>query len=344
MTDLSLFQLTSAPARPFIQEGRGQKRLSVDFSIQSQDSNEWTLRRVELAVYDVNDQLILKRRLDDQAASPSIETMPGRTLPAQGTLYFFNPYPLFDPQLDLHRLQYTFRLTAATEQSIALTAAVWPQSYRQQVKLTLPLQGRIWVDDGNDYYSHHRRLPLNHPVIQDIGLKTNTQRYAWDFMLVDEKGSVYQPDDSELEHYLVFDAPIYAPAEGVIVASRHEVKDNEPWVPGQSMAEIISDPILMMGNYLLIDHGANEYSLLGHCREGSLLVKPGERVKGGQLIARVGNSGWSAYPHLHYQLTDSPEFLTGEGLPARFAAFQLLVGAHTVSIEDGYPDTGEILL
>jgi hypothetical protein len=344
MTDLSRFQLEIAPSAPFIQQGRDAQRLSVDFSIHSRDEREWTLRRIDLSVYDQDDQLLLRRRLDDQAASPSIETLPERVLPPNGSLDLFNPFVSFESQLALQRLHYAFRLTAAPDQSIQLSADVFPKPYRQQARLSLPLKGRIWVDDGNDFYSHHRRLLLNHPLLRELGMQTNMQRYAWDFMLVDEKGSLYYPDDSELDHFLVFGAPVYAPAAGVIVAARNELKDNEPWTPGFTMEEIACDPTLMMGNYILIDHGSGEFSMLGHCRKGSLLVSVDQQVTVGQMIGQVGNTGWSAYPHLHYQLTDGPDFLTSEGLPARFASFQLLAGGSARSMVDSYPDTGEFIL
>jgi murein DD-endopeptidase MepM/ murein hydrolase activator NlpD len=48
---------------------------------------------------------------------------------------------------------------------------------------------------------------------------------------------------------------------------------------------------------------------------GSLRVKAGDRVRRGQVIGRVGNSGDSREPHLHFELTNSPRFIVGEGLP-----------------------------
>jgi hypothetical protein len=345
MTNLSGVQLEIAPSSPFIQQGRGEQRLSVDFSFHNHnhEEQEWRLRRIDLAVYDENEQLVLNRRLDEQAASPSIETLPERILPPNGPLYLFNPFFSFSEQLVLHRLHYTFRFTAVSDQSLKLSADVFPQPYRQQVRLSLPLRGQIWVDDGNDFYSHHRRLLLNHPLLRDLGMQTNMQRYAWDFMLVDEERNAYFPDDTKLSHFPTFGAPLYAPGTGLIVTAHDDRQDNEPWTPGFTMEEVAADPTLMMGNHLIIDHGHGEFSTVGHCRQGSLLVNEGQRVTAGELIAQVGNSGWSAYPHLHYQLTDSPDFLTGEGLPACFTAFQLVTGSQASLITADYPDTGEFL-
>jgi murein DD-endopeptidase MepM/ murein hydrolase activator NlpD len=48
---------------------------------------------------------------------------------------------------------------------------------------------------------------------------------------------------------------------------------------------------------------------------GSIRVKPGERVRAGQLLGLVGNSGNSTAPHLHFHVSDRPSILEGEGLP-----------------------------
>lgn len=54
------------------------------------------------------------------------------------------------------------------------------------------------------------------------------------------------------------------------------------------------------GNYIIIDHGDGYTSLYGHCSD--LLVSTGQRVSRGQIIARVGSTGWSTGPHLHFEV------------------------------------------
>ncbi len=54
------------------------------------------------------------------------------------------------------------------------------------------------------------------------------------------------------------------------------------------------------GSYIVIDHGGGYTSLYGHCSE--LLVSEGQRVSRGQVIARVGSTGWSTGPHLHFEI------------------------------------------
>lgn len=54
------------------------------------------------------------------------------------------------------------------------------------------------------------------------------------------------------------------------------------------------------GNYIRINHGNGIESFYAHCSK--LLVKTGDIVNAGQIIARVGSTGWSTGPHLHFSL------------------------------------------
>ena len=54
------------------------------------------------------------------------------------------------------------------------------------------------------------------------------------------------------------------------------------------------------GKKVLIDHGYGFHTLYGHCSE--VLVEPGQKVKRGEVIARVGSTGLSKSPHLHYEV------------------------------------------
>src|SRR6266540_3445051 len=74
-------------------------------------------------------------------------------------------------------------------------------------------------------------------------------------------------------------APIEAPAAGVVT----EVK----WVDGY-------------GNMLTVDHGYGLVTRYAHCSK--ILVVRGQRVKRGQPIAKVGSTGLSTGPHLHYEV------------------------------------------
>ncbi len=75
----------------------------------------------------------------------------------------------------------------------------------------------------------------------------------------------------------------------------------------------------LAGNYVVIDHGLGEWGFYAHLAEGSITVRTGDTVEAGQIVGRVGNTGNSEEPHLHFQLMDGPDFLSANGLPVRFS-------------------------
>ena len=81
--------------------------------------------------------------------------------------------------------------------------------------------------------------------------------------------------------------PIYAPADGVVVfAGRYPLKQSVSW--------------WRYGNMVALRNGDRFITLFGHCDE--VQVRSGQRVKQGDVIATVGNTGWSTSPHLHYEV------------------------------------------
>ncbi len=54
------------------------------------------------------------------------------------------------------------------------------------------------------------------------------------------------------------------------------------------------------GKKIVIDHGFGYHTLYGHCSK--ILVEPGQKVKRGEVIGLVGNTGLSTCPHLHYEV------------------------------------------
>jgi murein DD-endopeptidase MepM/ murein hydrolase activator NlpD len=101
-------------------------------------------------------------------------------------------------------------------------------------------------------------------------------------------------------------------AEGRVVTVVDGIPDN---VPGRMNSEQVA------GNHVIIDHGAGEHSVLAHLRNGSVRVRPGDRVAAGRQLGKCGNSGNPSEPHLHYQLQNGPEFGVAAGLPARFTSY-----------------------
>ncbi len=60
------------------------------------------------------------------------------------------------------------------------------------------------------------------------------------------------------------------------------------------------DPGGGYGKYLIVDHGGGYTTLYAHCSE--IMVSVGDSVSRMEPIAKVGSTGWSTGPHLHYEI------------------------------------------
>lgn len=68
------------------------------------------------------------------------------------------------------------------------------------------------------------------------------------------------------------------------------------------------------GNYVMLNHGGGVYTVYMHCSQ--LLVSEGQQVNKGQTIARVGSTGYSTGPHLHFGIRSNGQYVD----PARYVS------------------------
>jgi len=175
------------------------------------------------------------------------------------------------------------------------------ENYVTKVNYILPFTGKWTVVNGGltKKLSHSWLLP--------------SQRYAYDFIILDDKGKSFSGDRRSVKSYHCYDKDIVAPADGKVVALYDKYKDT--FVDGKNA---YCDSSNIAGNYIVIKHHHSEYSAIAHLVPGSLKVKKGDMVKQGQVIAKCGNSGNSSEPHIHFQLQSGKSFFLSAGLPISF--------------------------
>ena len=67
-------------------------------------------------------------------------------------------------------------------------------------------------------------------------------------------------------------------------------------------------------NYVIIEHADGSEAWYGHIKQNGALVKLGDTILLGQKIALAGNTGWSMFPHLHFEVHQA----NGSEIPTRF--------------------------
>ena len=95
------------------------------------------------------------------------------------------------------------------------------------------------------------------------------------------------------------------------------------------------DPVL--GNHVIARMGDETYALYAHLAPGTVAVKEGQTVRAGEQIGRVGHTGNSTAPHLHFQLMDSPDLLEAKGIPCAFAEYFVERDGRLDRVERGIP-------
>ncbi len=216
-------------------------------------------------------------------------------------------------------VQLVFHLKGKRSYKSIETLDIPVSRYFQKTTLALPFKGLWKVTQGHTCRSNHR-------------LSGYAGDFAWDFAALGKNWGAYNPEYSfskDNRNVYGFGKDVLAPASGKVVKVVRDVPDNiggEAY-PRKSIAEEAKNPLWAFGNFVIIDHKNGEYSLLGHMQEKSILVKEGEEVQTGQKIAKVGNSGNTKVPHLHYQLMDGdwPIKYEVNGLPALLSNYYILM-------------------
>ncbi len=161
------------------------------------------------------------------------------------------------------------------------------------------------------------RLPFAEPVRVYWGgddVRSNyhaaypDQRWAYD-LTIDPTLS----GTPRLEEYGCYGKQVLAPADGRVQLAVDGAADA---VPGQ-----IGNASSPFGNVVSLELASGTHLVFAHLQPGSVMVRAGDQVHEGQVIARCGNSGHTSEPHLHLHHQRQPFDLQrplAEGLPLFF--------------------------
>ncbi len=168
-------------------------------------------------------------------------------------------------------------------------------------------------------------------------------RYAFDFIQVDWARTGRPFYHSNMLQYLFFGIPlnkcyswgqeVYAPCDGEIIKAEDGYKER----PRVHLASDLfvalknaytfnpekDEPQSVAGNYIIIKCSDHAYAAFAHLQMGSITVSAGQSVKKGDVLGKVGHSGNSTAPHLHFQLMDSSDLYSAKGIPCAFEQYEL---------------------
>jgi murein DD-endopeptidase MepM/ murein hydrolase activator NlpD len=182
-----------------------------------------------------------------------------------------------------------------------------------------PLRGVSYAGWGASFHTGHRwAIP---------------EEFALDIARLGGEGLSHKGDGTRFEDYYAYGADILAACDGTVVETVNDQPEDPTAMqrPDESQeayfarlqkeqtGRLAKGMTAVTGNYVLIDHGKSEYSFYAHLQPGSVRVHKGDRVKAGDVIGKLGSSGNSTEPHLHFHVCDSNDPLMSAGIPVNFS-------------------------
>ncbi|MEP7038842.1 MAG: M23 family metallopeptidase [Acidobacteriota bacterium] len=179
-----------------------------------------------------------------------------------------------------------------------------------------PLRGRWLAGNGLSNDTGHRRS------IKAIGGHAKiAQRFATDWVELGNDGRLARNGDmSQNANYYGYGAEVLAVANATVIDVKDGIPENIPQIKKRAVPITLET---IAGNYVLLDIGGGRYALYAHLQPNSLKVKIGDKVKTGQVLGSVGNSGNSDLPHLHFHIVNAASPLAAEGVPYVLKSFNM---------------------
>lgn len=185
---------------------------------------------------------------------------------------------------------------------LAVTAWLGGTTPENGINLQFPLKGRdyLFAQAGASWLTNHHS-------------NAGSQKYAQDIIQLNSWGrsaSGFNP--TALEEYVIYGQPVYSPCDGIVSV----VLDGFEDLPPGGTPSDEEDPA---GNHIYIQCKAQDaHVLLAHMKQGTIIPSAGSRIRTGEMVGQVGNSGNTTEPHLHIHARrggNLDDVIAGTGIP-----------------------------
>jgi murein DD-endopeptidase len=312
------------PKPPTVATGGGESFLAYELHVTNFAPQTMILTKVEVAT-GAGDRRKVLHAVTDSGLARSL-TRPGQNVPpaerasipggARAVVWLWVPVDRTAPPGSVQHRVFVEQGTGDSAQTRQLDGPEVAVA-REAAPVGPPLRGGIWLAaNGPAPETGHRRglIPVG-------GVPSIAQRFAIDYVLADDDHKTFSGDRLTNASYHAYGRDALAVADGRVVATKDSIPEN---IPGPASRAVPITLETVGGNYVILDIGEGRYAFYAHLQPGSLRVRTGDRVRRGQVLGLVGNSGNSTEPHLHFHIADGTTPLQSEGLPYVHDAFQLV--------------------
>jgi hypothetical protein len=299
----------------------GKTHLSYDLMLQSMFNAPVTVTSIEVLAPD--GASLLKLDGDDVAkfTAPAFAGPPTAVVPPSGVLGTVIDVvvpPDSVPARLSHRISYRPG-TSDVASLVGTRDIIGPEldvDTRPPTTISAPLKGQAWLNANSccvpDAPHRSARIAVDGNSIKMF------EEFAVDWVQL-RNGRRFDGDGSRNEQWYGFGADVLAVADGSVAA----VFDGMPEQTPDTQATGLRGPRDYSGNHVSLQISPGVWAVYAHLQPGSITVKTGDDVKKGQVIGKLGNSGNSSGPHLHFQLSDGPEITTSNSLPFSLDSYSL---------------------
>jgi hypothetical protein len=185
------------------------------------------------------------------------------------------------------------------------------------------------------------------------------QRYAYDFLRTDNRKGMHFCDVSNFRFFLLgvsvkrcycWGETVYAPFDGEIVDVKDGLKERQRLYFLLDLLVLIKNMIAfnlnrrdlhkIVGNYIIMKKD-NIHAFFAHLLTNSICVHEGDKIKTGQELGKVGHTGNSTAPHLHFHLMDRADILTAQGIACAFRQYEAYRDNKWQRVTEGIPGYNE---
>jgi peptidase M23-like protein len=313
----------------------GREHIDYDLLITNAFTADVTLRSLEV----LNGRGKRLLRLEGEAlAAVTFELLPPGpptlTVPKSGvvaTMVDVAVSPRAVPRRLTHRITYDLPPDApalALVESRRVNGPKLRVARRGAIVIPPPLRGPGWVAFNAccDSPSSHRDLlfPANGRFVMQ-------EMFDIDWIQM-RNGRLYEGNGSQTSQWHGEGAPLLAVGDGTVVRA---VDGKPEWAPAPFGEAILRTADDFAGNYVVVRIRRGVYAVYGHVRPGTVRVRVGQRVRTGQQLGELGNSGNTTAPHLHFGIHDGPDPLTANSLPYEFDRFRFAGVAEQQDLPSG---------
>ena len=283
-----------------------------------------TIQKIEVLARSTKPQVItsfsdaeLVKRLRTLAPQPATDA----TIEPNGARFFYIELTFKDaasvPKLLEHHLYLIGAPNPGPAKPAPLDYVVAPLKIADAKPLIIgpPLAGAGWVAANgccNPDITHRGSVQSVNGALYD------SQRFAIDWMRLDEQGRLVQGNESDVHSYPGYGADVLAVANGKVISVLDKLDDQ---VPGRLPEPSTITIETVDGNHVVIDLGGGRFAFYAHMQKNSIKVRSGDAVKKGAVLGKLGNTGNTSAPHLHFHIMNRPSPMAADGIPYLIDAF-----------------------